>query len=212
MDPSEVDFWIGLASTESDAQVNLTLITVQTDPSLRLLPQAITLLPNANASQSVITPVSTPQSMQASIVSPENASTPARENAAATPGDPVEPDSDARLIDFTDQTWGAVLSHRLNNSNSLLDVNPALISGYLIKRGGSYVDDPPIAMEVNIVHSEVVGNPRTFHDLLLREILVYFRGLGTLARVRGVVDSVKDVRPWHVAAAEKAVKALYQLM
>ena len=36
--------------------------------------------------------------------------------------------------------------------------------------------------------------------------------LGTLARVRGVVDSVKDVRPWHIVAAEKAVKALYVLM
>ena len=69
-----------------------------------------------------------------------------------------------------------------------------------------------IVIEVNIVYSEVVGNPRTFHENLLREILGYYRGLGTLARVRGVVDSVKDVRPWHVAAAEKAVKALYMLM
>jgi mediator of RNA polymerase II transcription subunit 13 len=33
-----------------------------------------------------------------------------------------------------------------------------------------------------------------------------------LARVRGVVDPVKDGRPWHIAAAEKAVKALYMLM
>jgi mediator of RNA polymerase II transcription subunit 13 len=26
------------------------------------------------------------------------------------------------------------------------------------------------------------------------------------------VDAVKDVRPWHIAAAEKAVKTLYTLM
>ena len=77
---------------------------------------------------------------------------------------------------------------------------------------GTNLEDPPIAMEVNIVYSEVVGNPRTFHEGLLREILGYYRGLGTLARARGVVDAVKDVRPWHIAAAEKAVKALYMLM
>jgi mediator of RNA polymerase II transcription subunit 13 len=214
MDPSEMDFWTGLASTEADAQVSLTLITVQTDPSLRLLPASIVLAPNGNSANSVVTPVSTPQAPQSSIVSPGDAATPARENAsAATPVDGlVEPDSDARLIDSTDQSWGAVLSHRLNNSNSLMVLNPALISGYLIKRGGVNSDDPPIVMEVNIVYSEVVGNPRTFHDALLREILGYYRGLGTLARVRGLVGSVGDVRPWHIAAAEKAVKALYMLM
>jgi mediator of RNA polymerase II transcription subunit 13 len=163
----------------------------------------------------VITPVSTPQPLQSSIVSPDNATPPARDTGgnAATPGEnPVEPDADARLIDYTDQSWGAVLAHRLNNSNSLLELSPALISGYLLKRGGTNLDDPPIVMEVNVVYSEVVGNPRTFHEGLLREILGYYRGLGTLARVRGVVDPVKDVRPWHIAAAEKAVKALYMLM
>lgn len=214
MDRSEIEFWTGLASTESDAQINLTLITVQTDPSLRLLPAPVTLSPISNAAPAVVTPVSTPQASQASIVSPEAVSTPARDPAnAATPVEPpVEPDSDARLIDYTDQSWGAVLAHRLNNSNSLLELNPALISGYLLKRGGINSDDPPIILEVNIVHSEVVGNPRTFHENLLREVLGYFRNLGTLARVRGVVDPVKDIRPWHVAAVEKAVKALYMLM
>jgi mediator of RNA polymerase II transcription subunit 13 len=214
MDPSEIDFWTGLAATESDAQISLTLITVQTDPSLRLLPVPVTLGPSGNSTYSGITPVSTPQASQTSILSPENATTPVRENnSSATAVDgPLEPDSDARLIDYTDQSWGVVLSHRLNNSNSLMEQNLALISGYLVKRGGSNSDDPPVVMEVNIVYSEVLGNPRTFHESLLREILGYYRGLGTLARVRGVVDAVRDVRPWHIAAAEKAVKALYMLM
>jgi mediator of RNA polymerase II transcription subunit 13 len=215
MDPSEIEFWSGLQSTESEAQINLTLLTVQTDPSLRLLPPSITLSPTSNSAQSVITPVSTPQALQTSIVSPDNATPPARDagGSAATPGEnTAEPDADARLIDYTDQSWGAVLAHRLNNSNSLLELSPALISGYLLKRGGTNLDDPPIVMEINIVYSEVVGNPRIFHEGLLREVLGYYRGLGTLARIRGVVDSVKDVRPWHVAAAEKAVKALYMLM
>jgi len=214
MDPSEIDIWTSLASIESDVQLSLTLVSVQTDPSLRLLPASITLAPNSNTATSVVTPVSTPQALQSSMVSPGDAATPARDNvSAATPVDgPVEPDSDARLIDSTDQSWGAILSHRLNNSNSLMELNPALISGYLLKRGGVNIDDPPIIMEVNILHSEVVGNPRTFHEGLLREVLGYYRGLGTLARVRGLVDAVGDVRPWHIAAAEKAVKALYMLM
>ncbi|KIN01223.1 hypothetical protein OIDMADRAFT_103853 [Oidiodendron maius Zn] len=214
MDPSEVEFWAGLASTESNVPVNLTLVTVQTDPSLRLLPAPSTLSPVSNAPQAVVTPVSTPQTAPAAVLSPEAVGTPSREPAsAATPIDGnAEPDSDARLLDYTDQSWGAVLSHRLNNSNSLLELNPALISGYLIKNGGTNSDDQPVVMEVNIVYSEIAGNPRTFHENLLREILGYYRNLGTLARVRGVVDSVKDIRPWHIAAAEKAVKALYMLM
>jgi mediator of RNA polymerase II transcription subunit 13 len=71
-------------------------------------------------------------------------------------------------------------------------------------------EDPPVAMEVNVIHSET-NNPRAY-EALLREMLNYFRGLGTLARVRGMVDRDTDVRPWHVAAAEKGVRALYQLM
>jgi len=78
-----------------------------------------------------------------------------------------------------------------------------------IGRGGPRVEDAPAIMEVNVVHSE--GNPRVY-DLLLREMLSYFRGLGTLARARGAVDRETDVRPWHVAAAEKGVRALYHLM
>lgn len=213
MEPSEQEVWSGLAANEAGAQVSLTLITVHTDPSVRLLPAATVLTTSGTAASSVITPVSTPQALQSSIVSPETASTPAREVSNSAAADtPVEPDGDSRLIDLNDQTWGAVLGHRLNNSNSLLELNLALISGYLIKRGGMTNDDPPIVMEVNIVQSDVVGNPRTFHESLLREVLGYYRGLGSLARVRGVVDSVKDIRPWHIAAAEKAVKALYMLM
>jgi mediator of RNA polymerase II transcription subunit 13 len=215
MDQSEIDFWTGLASTESNAQISLTLLTVQTDPSLHIIPPPLKLTPtSATTAQTVITPVSTPQASQSSLFSPD---TPSREQpptTAATPVEapPSEPDNNSRLVDYTDQTWGAILSHRLNNSNSLLEFNPALISGYLIKNGGTTAEDPPVILEVNIIHAEVAGNPRTFHESLLREILGYYRGLATLARVRGVVDPVRDGRPWHIAAAEKAVKALYTLL
>ncbi|KAI1387621.1 mediator complex subunit 13 C-terminal-domain-containing protein [Hypoxylon trugodes] len=213
MEQSEIELWSTLAQGESKASISLTLIAVDTDPSLQLLPPVVKVSNNA-LSVFYTTPVSTPQG---SMVSPEqsgNPTTPIRENvmmSAATPGgeNNGESENEATLTEITDQTWGAVLSHRLNNSTSLTELNPALISGYLVKRGGTRIEDPPTVMEVNIIHNE--GNPRAYESLL-REMLTYYRGLGTLARARGMVDKETDIRPWHIAAAEKAVKALYMLM
>ncbi|KAI1095506.1 mediator complex subunit 13 C-terminal-domain-containing protein [Rostrohypoxylon terebratum] len=211
MEQAEIELWSSFA--QSEQKINLTLISVDTDPSMQLLPP-IVKVSSSSLSVFYTTPVSTPQG---SMVSPEqsgNPPTPIRENmgtSAPTPGvdNNPESDGDATLTEITDQTWGAVLSHRLNNSSSLIELNPALVSGYLVKRGGSRVEDPLVVMEVSIVHNE--GNPRAYESLL-REMLTYYRGLGTLARARGMVDKETDIRPWHIAAAEKAVKALYMLM
>lgn len=211
MDQQEMEFWIDLARTESKASVTLSLATVDTNPSLQLIPPAVKL-PSMATSALYSTPVSTPQ---ASIVSPEQYNTPAtpmRDNAlAATPGaeTAAEPDGDAFLVDVTEQTWGAVSGHRLSNSPSMLEVRPALISGYLIKRTGTKAEEPPVVMEVNLIHAET--NPRAYEPLF-REMLSQFRGLGTLARARGMVDRASDVRPWHIAAAEKGVRAMYLLL
>ncbi|KAL7924726.1 mediator complex subunit 13 C-terminal domain-containing protein [Trichoderma austrokoningii] len=213
MPQHEVDFWVDLARTEIHAKVTLVLLTVDSSPSLQLLPPAIKL-PAPTAA--LHTPVSTPQP---SVQSPEPvATTPATPApAAATPSNDgagtgagaTEADSDDILVDVTDQTWGAIAGHRLSNSGSILEVQLSLMSGYLIKRTGLRLEDPPVVMEVNLIYTE--ATPRV-HEPLLREMLGYFRGLGTLARARGVVDKEGDVRPWHVAAAEKAVRALYLLM
>lgn len=220
MQQHEIEFWKSLAAIDSNAQVSVTLLTVDTDPSLQLMAPSVSIPPSTLTAQISLhsTPVSTPQ---ASILSPEqagNAATPARDTAApaaSTPTDqsdqPLGPE--ALLIDVREQSWGCVLSHRLNNSRCLLDIHPALISGYLIKRGGTAANDIPILMEINIVHSDV--NPRLY-EALLREILLAYRGLGTLARVRGRMGKGKadgkDIRPWHVAVAEKGVDVLYTLM
>ncbi|KAI8961220.1 mediator complex subunit 13 C-terminal-domain-containing protein [Daldinia sp. FL1419] len=213
MEQSEIELWSALAQAESRASISLTLVVVDTNPSMQLLPPAVKISNNA-LSVFYSTPVSTPQG---STVSPEqsgNPLTPMRENAPTstpTPSGDINPeaDGDTTLTEITDQTWGAVLSHRLNNSASLTELNPALISGYLVKRGGIRVEDPPVVLEVNLIHNE--GNPRAYESLL-REILTYYRGLGTLARARGMVEKEADARPWHIAAAEKAVKALYMLL
>lgn len=210
MDQQEINDWMTLAQTEIKSSVSLALLTVETNPSLQLVPSIPKVSMTAQSSF-YSTPVSTPQP---SMTSPEQFGNPPTPKggptSASTPGaDGPDIDTDASLVDVTDTTWGAIASHRLNTSYSLTDPSPALISGYLIKRNSSSADDPPSVMEVNVVHCE--GNPR-MHEMLLREMLSVFRGLGTLARARSVTEKEGDVRPWHVAAVEKGVQALYQMM
>jgi mediator of RNA polymerase II transcription subunit 13 len=298
MEQSEIDFWRGLVSTDRGKdQLSLTIITVDSDPSLRILPpplpsSSLQSLLAPQAPSQFATPVSTPQpSMASPEVFGSAGQTPARDGGgAAAPQPPSAPtpgndtsgpganiagelkfDTDSTLVDITDQTWGMILSHRLNNSRSLLDFRPALASGYLLKRctpiaasdttfgdtstaecaSISSANSPLAALEVNIVGHEVPGKgygvggggmgaaspsstgpasasssfasgsaqqdqptvPIKPYEPLLREVLASYRGLATLARVRGVVDPQgRDTRPWHVAAAEKAVRALYLLM
>lgn len=218
MDQQEVDTWVGLQQGESKIpSISLTLLTVDTDPSLLLVPPTATI-PLTTTHTLYTTPASTPQ---ASVMSPEQANGSATPMGAGpssgsanptTPGtepNASEPDIDTTLVDIADETWGAILSHRLNNAASLTDLTPALVSGYLVKRGGTRLEDPPVAIELNVIYTE--GNPHMY-EALLREMLTYFRGLGSLARARGVVDRDVDVRPWHIAAAEKGVQALHQLL
>ncbi|KXX83431.1 Mediator of RNA polymerase II transcription subunit 13 [Madurella mycetomatis] len=226
MDQQEIEQWMAMAQAETRSAVSLILLTVDTDPSLQLIPPAA-VIPLSAPSVFYTTPVSTPQPF--SVVSPDQTSNnPATPMAAATPsggggGDShpssqqqlphqtgtEQQDVDMTLVETTETTHGVVISHRLNNSASLTDLNPALASGYLVKRSGPKAEDPPALMEVNVVYSD---NTRAMYDALLREMLMYFRGLGTLARVRGVVEREHDVRPWHVAVVEKAVRGLYLLM
>ncbi len=225
MEQAELEYWTHIAQAETRAAVSLVLLTVDTDPSLQLIPPPATI-PFSAPAASYTTPVSTPQPL--SVVSPDqsanNPPTPMATMGVTTPGgdggpssqpqqqQPPLPDpdtADTTLIDATETTWGVVISHRLNNSPSLTDLNPALASGYLVKRAGPRAEDAPVAMEVNVVYSD---NARAMYDALLREMLTYFRGLGTLARVRGVVEREVDVRPWHVAVVEKAARVLYLLM
>lgn len=214
MDQHEIDIWSGLGSGDSRVTASLTLITVDTDPSLQIIPPP-SKVPSSAPAAYYTTPVSTPQ---AGMVSPEqsgNPPTPMRESAATsapTPGandGSTDFDADASLIDVTDQAWGAVLAHRLNNSTSATELSPALVSGYLVKRSGSRGEDPPAVMEVNLVYTD--NNPRAY-EALMRELLTYYRGLATLARARGLVERTIDTRPWHVAAAEKAARTLYMAM
>ncbi|KAI6784505.1 Mediator of RNA polymerase II transcription subunit-like protein [Emericellopsis cladophorae] len=204
MDNAEIDFWSDLMRTESRAHVAVILMTVDTNPSLQLVPPSVQVA--APSAGFYTTPVSTPQG---SMVSPEQVSAQAAPPTPTATDGNTDPEADAILLDLTDQTFGAVVGHRLNVSQTPLELQPSLVSGFLIKKTSKEVEEPPVVMEVNLVHTEGTGRP---YEPLLREMLNNFRGLNTLARSRGVVDKATDVRPWHVAAAEKAVRALYMLL
>lgn len=78
-----------------------------------------------------------------------------------------------------------------------------------MKRKGAREEDGLVAMEISVVHAEVVGKAL---DGLFREMLGWYSDLGTLARARGVVRERDDLRPWHVVAAERATEVLYRLL
>jgi mediator of RNA polymerase II transcription subunit 13 len=138
------------------------------------------------------TPVSTPAP---SIQSPEN-------SAALTGGTPTsvetppELDTDAVLSDVADETWSVILSDRGQ------DEPTAVSRGLLMKRRGIYDTDDVVAMGVSLMFA-----PKP-NQVSLTDVMALYRDLGTLARLKGIVDSVQSVVPWHVAAAFKAQDAL----
>lgn len=201
IEPQDVQFWRDLASTESTAQISVTLLTVDATPSLQLIAPDIALpaSPMTEKMSVSATPVSTPQGT--SVLSPDS-------NVVSTPADPptdVKLEPDATLFKISEQMFGGIQAHRNNNANCPTDVRPTMISGYLIKRGESV----PKLMEVNIIWTEM--SPRTMESFL-REIMAWYASLATLASARALVDAAEDPRPWHVVMVERAVKALYVLM
>lgn len=170
-----------------------------------LSPQAFT-----GQVQLVSTPGATPQS---SGVSPDQFGA-SSQAGPQTPGDTPAPemDNDATLIDYTDETWGVVLKHPLNNSDSFIKIRPALASGYLVKRTGTNDTDEPVSLAVSLIRAGQRNSVATFgttptlkptNDEMLRETLGQYRGLVTLAQHLGVIDMVKEVLPWHIGAVIK---------
>lgn len=127
--------------------------------------------------------------------------------SASTPTDlqPVEPDSDTVLVDICDESWGVILSHRLNNSPHLTEYRPALASGYLLRRKGTYDGDGAFAMTINLVYTQ---RPAASHELLLKEVLGMYRDLATLARYQGIASVQRNTLPWHIATAIRGQEML----
>ncbi|KAF3079082.1 mediator of RNA polymerase II transcription subunit 13 [Orbilia oligospora] len=216
IDDDEIEFWMKLSH---DCPVPNTLTVFSSDPSPPLtFKYAIpSIMPQAfnGQAQLVGTPGATPQS---SGVSPDQFGASSSQGGALTPGDTPAPevDNDMALVDFTDETWGALLQHPLNNSDSTIVTRPALASGYLIKRSGPNETDEPAVLAVSLIRvgqrglgvsaSMAQQQPPVIsksNEDVLREILTQYRGLVTLAQHFGVTDMMKEVLPWHIAAVMK---------
>ena len=158
------------------------------------------------------TPVSTPNP-NASVASPEqsgNAATPTSAGPAAysapTPTDmSLETDSETVLTDVCDDSWLAILSHRLNTSPHLTEFRPALSSGYLLRRKGATDADGVYATSVNLLYSPRLPGS---HDNVLKDTLSMYRDLGCLARAKGIRSVQNNTLPWHVATALRAQELL----
>ncbi|KAF2624534.1 hypothetical protein BU25DRAFT_493522 [Macroventuria anomochaeta] len=281
MDREELETWVYLISCPTQLNLFTTLIAVDTQPSYRFTPPTSTSTSQSNPN----TPAATP----GAGVSPDPtlgltpAATP---SALDPPADPTQ-DLDARLVDITDETWGVILAHRLHNSNSTNQFNPALISGLLVKRGPSPSaggaaqetgdkEQGPITVAVNILWIGAVGSTRAATspfpptpggseppshpaagsylshgsqsstgggggagagsapqtstqgppqqtsslmwtptpqtrvtaENLLKEILQQFRGLGLLAKLKGMTGTRHGAVPWHVSAAQRGVEGI----
>ena len=194
--------WTSLKSGVRHPSLSAIILTVIPDPPL-CFPSPDVLNKNLiDISNSSTTPVSTPLP---STFSPDQsglASTPggstAQTNAPTPTSGAFDYSAEAKLVDITDETWGFVMPRCFDDSHGCLGSCPASISGYLIKRTGARDEDGLIALGVNIVHAQKPDK------LLVKEVLRMYRGLGLLARVRGIIDPVSSLLPWHIAAARKA--------
>ena len=158
--------------------------------------------------QASSTPVATPNP---SVSSPEQsgiATTPTGGGnaiSASTPEVPPETESEYILTDVHDESWGVILSHRLNSSPHLTEYRPALASGYLIRRKGPTDGDGVFAMNINLVYTQ--RTPPSY-EILLKEIFGMYYDLGVLARIRGTHCVQRNTLPWHIATAIRAQELL----
>lgn len=186
--------WVSFANQQNHTRptkVELVILSANTNPGLVLeLPSQLpgSALNNMQAATYITTPIATP--------SPDPTSGAAN---APTPTDqPSESEPDTTLIDISDETWGAILSRRLNNSNTFLEYHPALASGYLIRRKGISDNDGVVSMRVNLIHLNHGHGVN-----LLRDVLHMYRDLATLARAKGLSHVRHNTLPWHIASAMK---------
>ena len=158
------------------------------------------------------TPALTPA---ANTVSPEHSGYPSTPGAGPVTANLPTPtatsfdhDHDARLVDVSEETWGIVMPGASVGTpwspyeDSAAASSPPRLSGHLMKRAGVRDEDGLVNNRVDILHA-----PNPSHALL-KEVLEMYGNLGSIARIRGIVDSVKSVLPLHMAMAKKSHAAL----
>ena len=208
----ELNAWMHLANAESKSQTcELVLLSVENRPGLRLLDPTVQAKaaqpPNVSQQPIYGTPASTPQAI--STTSPETlvpaTPTPGGTSAPNAPTPPEHSfdtsiDGDLSLTDPIEESWAVVLPFGTNQSHNMLDIRPALTSGYLVKRLGTKDEEGTTMLGVHLVHAPAQSSPGIpgQREELLEEILEQYRGLATLAMARGCIDKTRTVVPWHI--------------
>ncbi|KAB8262678.1 mediator complex subunit 13 C-terminal-domain-containing protein [Aspergillus pseudonomiae] len=218
VDQDEVDAWTGFIEQYNKANsipLELTILSVNTAPDLYIEPPFLPMSMSVFNPQTSSTPVATPNA-SGNVFSPDQWGTaptpPSGGNAPANASTPTEPtleaESESVLTDICDESWGVVLSHRLNNSPHLTEYRPALASGYLLRRKGDTDGDGVYAMTLNLIYTQRPSSCET----ILRETLGMYRDLGTLARARGTRTVQRNTLPWHIATAVRAQEMLSHVL
>jgi mediator of RNA polymerase II transcription subunit 13 len=204
---------------------SIGLLDVDVSPALQV--SANTEGNNGAAGQGLWTPAATPQA--STFTSPEGVdtkpSTPvetpnSNANANTNPQQELQQtDPEAFLVDNTDETWGVLMPFSCTRSSTL---SRPLASGLLLKRGAhdSGANLPSVAIDLMDVIppriSDTGVNWLGFRapETVLKECMVWFRGLGLLGRLRGVGGGLSDgiqgdgSVPWHLGVAISGADAL----
>ncbi|KAB8235218.1 uncharacterized protein BDW43DRAFT_42456 [Aspergillus alliaceus] len=218
VDQDEVDAWTGFIdqyNKTSSIPLELTILSANAAPDLHLEPPFLPIPMSVFNPQTSSTPVATPNA-SSNILSPDqsgNAPTPpsggnAPANAPTPTEATLEAESESVLTDICDESWGVILSHRLNNSPHLTEYRPALASGYLLRRKGDTDGDGIFAMTVNLIYTQRSSSC----EAILRETMGMYRDLGTLARARGTRIVQRNTLPWHIATAVRAQEILSHVL
>ncbi|KAL6714239.1 hypothetical protein ACLMJK_007662 [Lecanora helva] len=209
----ELDAWKSAVANPIKPSTKLSVLfdflNVESNPSLDFTPSIVDFGSLDTARASLETPENTPLANLPSPDIPGLGSTPGGPTQTSTP--PSNPafgdhDVEARLVDVTDDTWGVVINRSMDNQILPSEYCPGLASGYLVKRAGPRDEDGLLRIQVNVIHGQKPYRP------LLKAVLGMYRNLGLLARVRGLVDPVISLEPYHIAAVRKAHRMINTTM
>ena len=213
----EINAWMSAVNNQVNngkARCNLVLLSVELTPTFRLFPQIEQV---RTAQQAYGTPASTP-----GVTSPEQmvVATPTSGsmvlNAPTPPEHSFDPnvDGDLSITDPIEASWAVVLPFGLNQAKDILEMRPAVASGYLAKKSGSKDDDGLTLLGVHMIWptpDPAVNTPGQ-REKELEDYLRDYRGLVTLAAARGCIDQATSCIPWHIHTAVSGATALGRLI
>ncbi|OQN98443.1 hypothetical protein B0A48_15713 [Cryoendolithus antarcticus] len=220
--------------TKRKQVTSVTLLAVDLEPSVQFTPPTNSDGESGDATAGAgafLTPVSTPQAgstmtggsvMTASPTADSITAPPTPAPSDSTAAAP-EKDAEGHLVDLEDETWSLLLDRSKTPRRSAPDhvtTASVLACGQLIKRGdpasASQSHFPAIGadllwtIQIRAAGAGIVEGNARHAEAMLREVLGTWRGLGCLAKLRGLHlgKGLDGLVPIHVVGAVEAARAL----